>query len=256
MGSSHTYYGIDPEYITSRSFNAAHVTQSMDINLKILERYKNKWDSLQYLVLSVDYASLFLRLETGEEAWRIKNYNIYYDLPGNSSLKYHTELFSNKLNISVQRFKKYYLKSHYNIGCSSLGWGNNYNSKFSRDLVLTGKLAAKRHYIKDKKEFTRLLNALKSILDFAKAKNIKVILFTAPSYKTYVQQLDSAQLNLSIKTVTELTDSYKDNTIYRNFLTDPSFSAEDYYDADHLNEIGAKKFSIKIDSLLKNFEKL
>jgi hypothetical protein len=37
---------------------------------------------------------------------------------------------------------------------------------------------------------------------------------------------------------------------YLNLLTDKAFDEKDFYDADHLNEIGAKKFTLKIDSLI------
>ena len=40
------------------------------------------------------------------------------------------------------------------------------------------------------------------------------------------------------------------NTFYYNLLTDASFNEIDFYDADHLNKIGAKKLTQKIDSLL------
>jgi hypothetical protein len=41
-----------------------------------------------------------------------------------------------------------------------------------------------------------------------------------------------------------------DNVTYQNFLLDSSFSAIDFFDADHLNEIGAKKLTSKLDTLI------
>ena len=45
-------------------------------------------------------------------------------------------------------------------------------------------------------------------------------------------------------------EKYRGNVTYQNFLLDSSFSAIDFYDADHLDEIGAKKLTSKIDSLI------
>ncbi|HRB69044.1 MAG TPA: hypothetical protein PLC92_02955, partial [Chitinophagales bacterium] len=48
LGSSHIYYGINPEYISQKSFNAAHISQSLNFDLAILEKYKDRWTNLKY----------------------------------------------------------------------------------------------------------------------------------------------------------------------------------------------------------------
>ena len=42
-------------------------------------------------------------------------------------------------------------------------------------------------------------------------------------------------------------DDQYENAVYYNLLTDSAFVANDYYDADHLNEIGAKKLTKLLD---------
>jgi hypothetical protein len=76
-----------------------------------------------------------------------------------------------------------------------------------------------------------------------------VIIFTTPAYKTYVQNLEINQLNNTINTVTKFADTYP-NTRYYNLLNDKSFNQEDFFDADHLNETGAKKLSLIIDRII------
>ena len=41
---------------------------------------------------------------------------------------------------------------------------------------------------------------------------------------------------------------------YFDLLKDKSFKANDYFDADHLNEIGAKKLTMKLDSIIHKIE--
>jgi nucleoside-diphosphate-sugar epimerase len=130
-----------------------------------------------------------------------------------------------------------------------LGWGTNYNSKDNQDLTATGIKAAKRHTIKSDEYFNENVEYLKSIIEFAKAKNITVLLFTSPAYKTYVRNLDNTQLSRSINAANHLTDTYS-NAVYFNLLNDTIFTENDFHDSDHLNEIGAKKLTVKIDSLL------
>ena len=51
--------------------------------------------------------------------------------------------------------------------------------------------------------------------------------------------------------MSSLTKNYN-NTTYVDFLLDTSFVKADFYDADHLNDKGAKKLTIKLESLIKN----
>ena len=61
-------------------------------------------------------------------------------------------------------------------------------------------------------------------------------------FETYCQNLNLEQLNVTIKTITGICSNYN-NCIYFNLLSDPNFVSEDFYDADHLSEIGAEKLS-------------
>jgi len=250
LGSSHDYYGINPQFFHSKSFNAAEVSQSVDYDYFILKKYDNNWKSLKTIVLSVDYPSLFSLMKDGSEAWRVKNYNIYYGLNTDNNIADYTEVFSNNLSINISRLYQYYLQRE-NLACSELGWATWYSSKHNRDLVSTGKTSAARHTIKPIRVLRDNVGYIKSIIDFAKARNIKVILFTAPAYKTYTENLNPAQLNVTVNALTKISRSY-DNVSYFNLLNDPVFTKGDFYDADHLNEIGAKKLSTKIDSLITN----
>lgn len=88
---------------------------------------------------------------------------------------------------------------------------------------------------------------------FAKNNKIKIILISCPSYKTYSENLNKKELASTVNVVNALDDKYS-NMRYFNLLQDKSFDAKDFFDADHLNEIGAKKFTVKIDSIMKTME--
>jgi len=62
LGSSHAYYAINPEYIHFNSFNAAYVSQSIDYDLEILKKYENRTARLKFIVIPIDYSSLYNRL--------------------------------------------------------------------------------------------------------------------------------------------------------------------------------------------------
>jgi len=84
--------------------------------------------------------------------------------------------------------------------------------------------------------------ALNSIIKWCKDNNHKILLLTPPAFEPYRQNLNLEQLNTTIKTTSEVCSNY-DNCTYMNLLSDTNFVSKDFYDADHLSEIGAKKLS-------------
>jgi hypothetical protein len=249
LGNSHAYFGINPELITDPSFNAAHFSQSLDYDFKILKQFEHHMDSLKAIVLPIDYFSLYKNLETGVEKWRVKNYVIYYGFEGNASPYNYLELMNGAVQDQINRLIKYYYNKKTDVNCNTLGWGKTYQSINSKNLVTTGATAAKRHKAKSDKAFQYNLQNLNNIVAFAEKHHCKVLLYGSPAYETYIKLLDTAQLNKTISAVTELSNQHK-SVRYYNLINDPSFKNSDFYDADHLNEIGAKKLTQKIDSLI------
>ena len=250
LGTSHAYYGINPVYINAKSFNASHVSQSLNYDYAIFNKYQDHWDHLQYIVLPISYFSLFFNLDSSPEAWRVKNYEIYYGMTSSRKISDYFELFSNKTPINLERIKSYYWDGQTNITCSELGWGVGYNSNPLQNLGEGGKSAAERHdSVSNKINVSENLNILNDFINYAKEKGIQIFFFTPPAYHTYFENLNKEQLNQTIAIMTEL-DKQNQNVVYVNYLQDPSFTEKDFYNEDHLNEIGAEKLTRKIDKLI------
>jgi hypothetical protein len=249
LGSSHSFFGINPEYIQLNGFNASHTSQSLDYDLEILKKYADRWDNLKYIIIPIDYFSLYSRLESGIESWRVKNYCVYYGLYSSYKVYDYTEILSNKLQDNEKRINDFYNNNKSDITCTKLGFGTSYNSKKNNNIIETGRAAALRHKSKNDKYFTENKKVLVRMIEFCKKRNIKIIFYTSPAYKSYSLNLDSTQLNRTINTTLTLATLYP-NVIYYNLLNDKSFVITDFYDGDHLNEIGAKKLTLKFDSII------
>lgn len=255
LGSSHVFYGLNPVYFSDNTFNASHISQSLNYDYEIVKKFEKKFENLSTIILPISYFTLFGKLEMGVEPWRVKNYNIYYDINTSKSLKDHTEILGNKINVNIQRIKAYYISGKSNISCTPLGWGLDYTSSKSKDLLITGKTAVARHTKDDinSEKWTTVFKEnkaiLRSIIAWAKAKNIQVLLFTPPAFETYRNNLNKEQLNRTIYTINQLVKE-SDNCTYINLLRDSNFVAKDFYDADHLNDIGAKKLSLMINNIV------
>lgn len=254
LGSSHSFYGINPTYFKSKTFNASHISQTLNYDFEILQQYHSDFKNLKTIVLPISYFTLFENLKIGSESWRVKNYTIYYEMDSYESLFRYSEVLSNPFRINLKRIILYYLLNESEISCSSLGWGTVYQSKNAQDLIETGKAAAQRHtYFNSennsyKKIFHENILILNSIANWCKERNVKLILLTPPAYDTYRKNLNSEQLKITIETTQKITTN--NNCLYLNLLDDTRFYAKDFYDADHLSEIGAAKLSALVNDLI------
>ena len=199
FGSSHTYYGVNPKYISGKAFNASHISQSIDYDYEILKKYKEKLKMLKYIVVPIDYFTLFSRVSTGGEAWRVKNYGIYYGIKKEYNINEYSEILTIKPSLNMQRIYSYYLNKKSPLTSSVLGYG--INNKKQMDLEKTGKIAAKRHTKSDKKYFEKNKIILQKMIDIVKRKKVKVILYTSPAYRTYVSNTDTYQMKMTLQAI-------------------------------------------------------
>ena len=252
LGSSHASMGINPDFIDGVCYNAAMTSQSIDIDFKILKKYEGQWNNLKFIILPIDYFTLYSRLESDIESWRVKDYILYYKLPFENGIKNHFEIFSSSLKLNTRRLNNYYFLHKSELYYTELG-----NEKFSiekteYELITSGQNAAKRHTANSTVFFTKNLDILNQLEIFCIKNNINLILYTSPGYKSYTSLLDSTQINTTIKSMRKLSNK-NHNCIYKSFLIDSSFNKNDFYDGDHLNQVGAKKLSELINKEISNW---
>ena len=262
LGSSHSLYGINPRYFSQKTYNMAYVSQSLDLDYKILEKYHNRFKNLKTIIVDISYFSLYATLETEAESWRAKNYNIYYDIPTSKATN-NFEVLTNKLDINYSRMKLYYIKRIKNDKAfiDSIFTAKMYNGWIPLKPAKTfdnleGIAAAKRHTYditqKSKVEIhDELTNILGKIVDWSKQKNVKVVFVTTPTYKTYYDRINSTQWDNTHKIIEDICRK-NSNCQYINLLKNEEnlFTEKDFSDADHLSEKGAEKMSKLINQFL------
>ncbi|MEO6819297.1 MAG: hypothetical protein ABI266_06075 [Ginsengibacter sp.] len=258
LGNSHFYRGLNPEYLTLKSFNASYVSQSLDIDAHIFKKYSDSLTHLKYLLLNVSHLSLFYELKNSPESWRTKNYNLYYDLPLSDALAQHTELFSLKFDITIKRLFSYYILKRGEITSNENGWGIFKTLHDKRGV----KVAAMRTLSRrsngalsnaDYNHYNDVTKEVDDIVQLAKRKGVKVIFFTSPLSTYYREAIDKNLVDKTNVFMESLVSKY-DNCQYFDLSQDASFNDEDFYDGDHLNKIGSKKFTLKADSVIMKDE--
>jgi Protein of unknown function (DUF1574). len=252
LGASHALTGLNPEYFSYKAYNAAYVSQTFDVDYLILEKYKDQWNNLKYIILPVSYPSLYEQLHTTSDYWRLNDYARYADLPTATDMWYRSELLNNKLWYNLYRIADYYLLGNPAIVCDDNGWRRKpYNPEI--DMADSGKTAAKRHTIEDSACLKDNLRLLNEIIRFCSERKVQLILCTLPAYHTYVDNLDEKQYREFIETTRTIADE-NPNVYYLNLLNDPDFTIEDFSDSDHLSDSGAEKASIILNDCIEEGE--
>ena len=249
LGSSHTFYGVNPKYFSNQTFNAAYVSQTLDLDEELLDVYKNKLTNLKTIIIPISYFSLFETLETDVEKWRLKNYILYYGFENKYHFTANFETLNPDILLNLKKVVKHYVLNKSFITSSNLGWGTNFNSKERKKFE--GQYTAKKHTTKNFKLFDGNIKSLQKIIEMCQNKNIKILFITTPTHLSYYKNLNQIQLSKTIKTINELVQKNQ-NCSYLNLLKSDKFITADFYDADHLNDIGAKKLSLLLDKKINS----
>lgn len=243
LGSSHTYYGVRPEYVDSL-YNLANVSQNPKYDYFMLEKYGNLCPNLKTVILPISYFTLFDKsFEDGDEWYYELYYKIYMDCPYHSGFsKYSAEMFH--LSVYFGKLGNWLL-GRSNIKCDSLGWGMGYSlANKIRDIDNANSMAVvKKHTAEDWSYLEENCFYLDKIVSYCKLRNIKLILITTPAWHTYYDNLDKRQLNKMYEVIRKIPE-----VKYYDYLKDKRFVEDDFYDPDHLSDIGARKFTLILKS--------
>lgn len=240
LGSSHTYNAIKPDCFREPAFNLAYTWQPLSIDYKLLLNYIENLPNLKCIMLPLSCHSLRSTEFIDDGFWRNLNYSIYMDIDIDCSLK-------DKIAVLSPGYLRYRLKTKiYN--CDNLGWGGDRN-------LITNKPINWEQDIRTQpinKYSNRLVDSnvkiMSQIIEICKERSIRLIVVTTPVWHTYYENINDEIYDEIISTIELL--QVENKLEYYNFLKDSRFVADDFYDVDHLSNIGAEKFSrMLIDTL-------
>ena len=257
FGSSHSYNGIRPDCFEKMAFNSSHVSQSLKYDAFIFNKYIDRADSLEWVILPLSYFSLPYDLEDSKEEWRIKNYGVYYNCPYYITLlKYHFEIIGTYSSVrsQIKRVVDYLRYGTNDIKCDSTGVRvENVKENRIANWWENGKERAIYHtYNLHEKQSTieRNLVYLQCIIEKCKERHVNVLLVTMPASRLYYDNIDSEQYEFMINVCQDFESRYP-NVHHLNSLKDNRFDNDDFFDGDHLEKNGAEKYSHVIDEFIR-----
>jgi len=251
LGHSHHFYGLNPEYMPQGTFNMANVSQMYNYDVLILEKYLDQLPNIKYVVVPISYHSFY---DEGTDMPIInKNYLIYFGTGINNKLSDYSHITSAPFKENSIKISDFISKKKSWLSSNELGFGLDFESKAPVGIQESARLAAQRHHVSNTDFNQDNLNKFYQLIETSLDKNIKVILVSAPLSQSYYEALDEEVLD-KIKIFTNSFVREKIYIQYFDFRQHPEFQDEDFYDADHLNHRGAKKFSKALSLKIQDLE--
>ena len=245
LGNSHTFYGIRPDLLDGGpAFSLANVAQDLNHDLSLLAYWEDRYDSLKTVILPISYFTWFSPgVINEEESYRLRYYMLYMDSDDYPALSFQSLEISD-YRTALGKLKKL-LHGEMDPGVDSFGWGNT--------LVLSqkdtarwnngseAKAAVLHHTPKDWSLIESNYAKMSRIAAFCADRHIRLVLVTTPCWSAYTEGLDPVQLEKMNELTARFTKEF--HVPYLNYLSDPRFEADDFYDSNHLSDIGAAKFT-------------
>jgi len=254
LGNSQMYFGVNPAFFEKRAFNAAHVSEPLNISQFILNKYDAQLDSLETLIISISFFTPFGIWETGGEgeSWRIKHYHLYYGYP----IPWYdmTDRFelSNSNYKTLVRWKKAFTKSNGIVYSDSCGFGRDYTQHHPQgwDQCENAIRAHTTENFAGNPNIEINRDILVSIIK--QHPHCNIFLLTTPCWHTYTDNVNKEQLQFVEDFANNIADSFN-NCYYINLFTDDRFDAEDFDDAYHLSVAGAQKLTLILNDTIQRY---
>lgn len=233
LGNSHGLFGLRPDCLPRMAYNLCQVSQTLEYDEYLLKRYAPACTSLTDVVLVVDYSGFFdLPLEQ-TESFRCTYYRLYMDYPK------HPLWSSYGFELSdVAALKEKVLQQ--GTLCDATGWNPAYTVDRRKSDYLSDsevRSAVERHRCKDWQAAEENRFTLQRIAAYCRDRHLRLLLVQAPVSKAYFQRLDKRQLAFLRRSCSIPGVSVAD------YSADPCFTDNDFFDADHLTDEGAAKWS-------------
>lgn len=245
LGNSLPWHGINPGLISARAFNLSMVSQSLFYDLQFVARYTPQMPALKTVILCVDYTSLEDDINLSPEYWRSFFYERFFGFP----------LESDKFSWDIMRFSliKLYggtetLRLARNLFRDHLDYEqleNGFAPRINPGYLTNESEARKRvdflHTCMNPSAVARNSAYLRQIIRLLRSKGIVPVLVSLPVSSGYTLALDQNKLQRMQGTIK--TIAAESEISYHNYMFDQRFTAEDFFDADHLAVNGAIHFT-------------
>lgn len=236
------------------SYNMAYHSQGIKYNYWILCEYLEEMDSLKYVLMNVGLGTLYGFDKNLAIQGRNKYYSIYYRYPGATEyevlsppLELIHRLFPSDNKQAVQTIDAFGYQGYYyeDIPYNEEEWIKS----------TAGSVELWEKTYQDDTHFDENSQILRDIVKRCEEKGVFVILFTTPSLKMFYNNINPAPKQKLLSLVRDLENDYE-NVMFIDYEKYDSIfpSNQMWYNATHLNRMGAEKFSLMLNDTINKLE--
>lgn len=247
LGSSHTFYGVQPALLGPHTYSLAQVSQTYRYDLYLLQHYP--MPRLRTVILPFSYFSLYDDLETmGDEPFTAVRYRIYMDCDIHPWLStWHLECMQG----AAFKEKIRSLWHPATMTWDSLGYGTNYTLQQRPSDWDNGQQRAERntHVHGTETPASLELNRgyLRDIMNHCQERGIRLILLSTPCTESFCRHQSREQLAMNDHVLGQLLRQHPE-VVRLDLTEDERFRRceqgyPDFYDADHLSTVGAERLT-------------
>lgn len=267
LGNSHACYGVDPTAFSQPAYNLANPNQSLYFDQQITLSLLPRLPQVKYVLISIDYHSLYFSSQGMRDVWSYYGNGIRYKNRNYWLEEISPFLFGYTPSVAVSMFKKSLVrKLQYkgqkvldlevesginpldSIEKGYIGFSfddsASFNAKTYQDRADGFTLR-----VKSSKEHAQVLHDLRNFILQLKKRGITPVFFSTPVYADFQPYLDKEILRKNQLEVHQLCRQY--GLKYLDYSQSKNFSRADFYDSDHLNKKGARRFGRILSNKLK-----
>lgn len=250
-GMSHTQSGVRTDVLDCDAFNLAYGSQSLYYDTQLVLKYAPAMPRLKLAVFTISYSSLEYKLNNGIERWRAGFYQQVYELPGEDAregvqLRNYSYIALYTPKEAYRRVWGHFRGTGEHSAAPAAGAAvpqagaavpqeGEVSEAFGRARArLHG---SQMHQIDIPANRAALEDACRQL----QQRGVTVVFLTVPTHHTYYDYIDRAAYQRMQDNVRQLSANCQAE--YFNYMFDARFTPADFLNSDHLNSIGAAKFS-------------
>ncbi len=247
LGNSHAGDGIDPAQFDLFAYNLAFGSQTIYFDKRLALKYVDSLPRLKYVLLSVDYQSFYYLHRSARD----KYYHYYHGIDFDNKQFWLEDLshfwfgFGPKIALAnmVKSSRPMYR-----------GW--TFHERTMPEMMTETWAQERATYFQkvindNKNHRNRVVSDLRNLLESLSAQGIRCLLVTHPLHPKIYSKLDPEVWKENLTVIDELAEdplvTYYDYGKYP--LADDQF-----YNLDHLNRAGARKYSQSLNSIIVELE--
>lgn len=238
VGTSHSYWGIISNKMPLPTINIAEINKPLHIDLSVLENQFHNFYKLKYIIIPIDYFTLFY---SGQNDPYSARYYHHWGLVDQVKYFYPNPLSKSHFHLTTCGInpKEFFLFTN-DINKGYLPKGENFGLLSEKEKINSARIRISNwhKYWFDFNYSEKIVNRLISFSKICKKKGIKIVFVTMPVSRAMRKQervsVKIMNRNLLYKILNQTGD------FYINLNEDGRFNSDKLFaDCDHLNSSGA-----------------